>query len=213
MFKKFDKNQTFRPKKSLPKGSKQHTLHKTAKARIKDQSLKNAVKLPDGEDVNMWMSVNTVDFFNQVNLLYGSMSEICTNESCPVMSAGEKYQYYWADGVKVKTPEKVSAPVYVDKLMEWVSEQLDDESVIPTTTDSFPANFKDTMKNIYRRLFRVYAHLYHGHLAQIKQQGEDEHFMSCLNHFAAFVFEFELVDYKEMAPLADVLKTFLEPVA
>ena len=32
-----------------------------------------------------------VDFFNQINMLYGTIAEFCTAESCPVMSAGPKY--------------------------------------------------------------------------------------------------------------------------
>ena len=31
-----------------------------------------------------------VDFFNQINMLYGTITEHCTTESCPVMSAGPK---------------------------------------------------------------------------------------------------------------------------
>ena len=36
--------------------------------------------------------MNTVDFFNQINMLYGTITEFCTEESCPVMSAGPKYE-------------------------------------------------------------------------------------------------------------------------
>jgi hypothetical protein len=32
-----------------------------------------------------------VDFFNQVNLLFGTLTEFCTPENCPTMSAGPKY--------------------------------------------------------------------------------------------------------------------------
>ena len=32
-----------------------------------------------------------VDFFNQINMLYGTLTEFCTDQSCPVMSAGPKY--------------------------------------------------------------------------------------------------------------------------
>ena len=39
-----------------------------------------------------WVAVNTVDFFNQINMLYGTITEFCTEESCPVMSAGPKYE-------------------------------------------------------------------------------------------------------------------------
>lgn len=31
-----------------------------------------------------------VDFYNQVNLLYGTLLEFCTPENCPTMSAGPK---------------------------------------------------------------------------------------------------------------------------
>lgn len=31
----------------------------------------------------------------------------------------------------------------------------------------FPKNFRETVRNIVRRLFRVYAHLYNHHFAQL----------------------------------------------
>jgi hypothetical protein len=36
---------------------------------------------------------SAVDFFNQVNLLYGTLTEFCTSESCPTMTAGPKYAH------------------------------------------------------------------------------------------------------------------------
>ena len=73
-----------------------------------------------------------VDFFNQINLLYGSISEYCTDASCPIMSAGPKYEYWWADGDKIKKPIKCSAPEYMDYLMNWVQGVLDDETIFPS---------------------------------------------------------------------------------
>ena len=32
-----------------------------------------------------------VDFYNRISLIYGTVSEVCTDESCPVMSGGPKY--------------------------------------------------------------------------------------------------------------------------
>ena len=72
-----------------------------------------------------------VDFFNQINMLYGTITEFCTEDTCPVMGAG-KYEYYWADGHKVKKPIKCSAPKYIDYLMTWVQDQLDDEILFPS---------------------------------------------------------------------------------
>lgn len=65
-------------------------------------------------------------------MLYGTITEMCTEESCPVMSAGPKYEYHWADGQTVKKPIKCSAPKYIDYLMTWVQDQLDDEALFPS---------------------------------------------------------------------------------
>lgn len=42
-----------------------------------------------------------------------------------------RYEYRWADGVQVKKPIEVSAPKYVEYLMDWIETQLDDESIFP----------------------------------------------------------------------------------
>ena len=45
-----------------------------------------------------------------------------------------------------------------------VQRLLDNEAVFPTTPDRpFPADFRATISQIFRRLFRVYAHAYHNH--------------------------------------------------
>ncbi|KAF6150003.1 hypothetical protein GIB67_005855 [Kingdonia uniflora] len=40
-----------------------------------------------------------------------------------------RYEYGWADSVEIKKPIKVSAPKYVDYLMDWITVQLDDEKI------------------------------------------------------------------------------------
>ncbi|KAL6533652.1 hypothetical protein OROHE_013485 [Orobanche hederae] len=72
-----------------PKGAQ---LRQHIDATLGSGNLREAVRLPPGEDINEWLAVNTVDFFNQVNLLYGTLTEFCTPESCPTMSAGPKVQ-------------------------------------------------------------------------------------------------------------------------
>jgi MOB kinase activator 1 len=42
-----------------------------------------------------------------------------------------RYEYRWADGVKIKKPIEVSAPKYVEYLMDWIENQLDEESIFP----------------------------------------------------------------------------------
>lgn len=42
-----------------------------------------------------------------------------------------RYEYLWEDGVKYKRPTKLSAPEYVDTLMNWAQSLLDNEEHFP----------------------------------------------------------------------------------
>ncbi|TPX44421.1 hypothetical protein SeMB42_g04336 [Synchytrium endobioticum] len=202
------KNKTFKPKRNIPDGTKQYALKKYAEATLGAGNLRLAVSLPDGEDASEWLAVNTVDFFNQINLLYGTITEFCTPQECPVMSAGPKYEYHWCDGVQFKKPVKVSAPEYVDYLMTWVQQLLDDEAVFPSKIGvPFPKLFHSTVKTIFKRLFRVYAHIYHVHFPRIVSLGEEAHLNTSFKHFIYFVQEFALIDRKELAPLQELIET------
>ena len=66
--------------------------------------LKQVVKKPECESFNDWLAVHVVDFFNRIQILYGTVCEVCTEESCPVMSGGPKYEYLWQDGIEYKVP-------------------------------------------------------------------------------------------------------------
>jgi MOB kinase activator 1 len=41
-------------------------------------------------DLNEWLAVNTIEFYNEISLLFGTLMEYCVPETCPVMSAGPK---------------------------------------------------------------------------------------------------------------------------
>ncbi|KAG9128322.1 DNA polymerase zeta [Ceratobasidium sp. 392] len=173
-------------------------------------NLRLAVVLPDGEDLNEWLAVHTVDFFNHLNMLYGTVTEFCTPQQCPIMSAGPRYEYLWEDGVTYKRPTKLSAPDYVDALMNWVQGLLDDEKVFPNKIGvPFPRNFQSTVKTIVRRLFRVYAHLYSHHFEQIAALGIEAHLNTSYRHFFLFINEFDLVDKKELVPLDELNEAIL----
>ncbi|KAJ0714057.1 putative MOB kinase activator family [Helianthus annuus] len=92
---------TFRPKKGAPSGSKGAQLKKHTDPTLGSGNLREAVRLPPGEDLNEWLAINAVDFFNPVNILYGTVTEFCTSSTCPTMIAGTKYEYRWADGVSI----------------------------------------------------------------------------------------------------------------
>jgi MOB kinase activator 1 len=204
-----DKSRSFKPKKKIEKGQRGYGLRQIAKMTLGSGNLELAVELPQGEDLNEWLAVNTIEFYNEINLLYGTLTEFCTPESCPVMSAGPKYEYLWADGQNVKTPLKVSAAEYIDYLMTWVESQLNNDALFPTQSGvPFPRNFLNVVKVVFKRLFRVYAHIYHTHFQHIMSLGMEYHLNTCFKHFIFFIDRFRLVDAKELAPLAELIQQF-----
>ncbi|GAV03059.1 hypothetical protein RvY_13541 [Ramazzottius varieornatus] len=198
---------TFKPKKSIPEGTHRYDLLRHASATLgSGADLREAVQLPDGEDLNEWVAVHIVDFFNQISMLYGTITEFCTSQRCPLMSAGPKYEYHWADGQTVKKPIKCSAPQYIDYLMTWVQQQLDDEAMFPSKIGvPFPKNFLTNAKTILKRLFRVYAHIYHQHLRDVIALEEEAHLNTSFKHFTFFIQEFNLVEKKELVPLQELI--------
>ncbi|CAB3386191.1 Hypothetical predicted protein [Cloeon dipterum] len=204
----FQKGKTFRPKKKFEPGTLRYSLHKQAEASLSSGiNLRSAVNLPPGEDANDWIAVHVVDFFNRINLIYGTVSDQCTEESCPTMCGGQKYEYLWADGNKYKKPTALPAPQYVALLMDWIEGHINNESLFPVTTSvPFPKNFLSTCKKILTRLFRVFVHVYIHHFDRIVAIGAEPHVNTCYKHFYYFVREFDLVGLKELEPLQEMTK-------
>lgn len=178
-------------------------------------ALAQAVKLPPGEDANEWLAVHIVDFYNQINMLYGTVTEFCSPQSCPRMTATLEYEYLWQDPLHRhgKQPQSMSAPGYVEALMEWVQGFLDDETVFPVKMGvPFPKQFPLLAKTILKRLFRVYAHLYCHHFDELCELGLQTHLNTSLKHFVLFCAEFRLLDRKDYGPLDELVDRMVEDV-
>jgi hypothetical protein len=199
----FARDKTFRPRKKFEEGTLKHQLHKKAEASLNaGLDLKKAVELPAGENLNDWIAVHVVDFFNRINLIYGTISEYCTKESCPMMSGGPKYEYKWADGETYKKPTRLPAPVYITLLIEWVEKQVNDEDIFPSDPSvAFPKTYMSVCKKMLTRLFRIFVHVYIHHFDKIVAIGAEAHVNTCYKHFYFFVTGFKLVDPKELEPL------------
>eukprot|EP00457_Paulinella_chromatophora_P014833 gb/GEZN01015323.1/.p1 GENE.gb/GEZN01015323.1/~~gb/GEZN01015323.1/.p1 ORF type:complete len:242 (+),score=27.69 gb/GEZN01015323.1/:108-833(+) len=188
---------------------KEAKLTEYAKRTLGWGDLRNAVKLPEGVDLNEWLAINTVDFFNEIGILYGVVQDFCSTSSCPFMSAGPQYRYYWADGKKIRKPIEVSAPKYIELLLLWVEEQINDQAFFPVRIgDPYPKNLHASIRVIFKRLFRVYAHIYHSHFDHVASLGAQAHLNTCFKHFFFFVTEFKLVDSTELKALACVSEVF-----
>ena len=56
-----------------------------------------------------------------------------------------------------------------------------------TSTGETDSNFLSIAKTILKRLFRVYAHIYHQHFPEVVQLGEEAHLNTSFKHFIYFV--------------------------
>lgn len=199
----FAKDKTFRPRKRFEPGTQRFELYKKAQASLKSGlDLRSVVRLPPGESIDDWIAVHVVDFFNRINLIYGTMAEHCSETSCPVMAGGPRYEYRWQDERQYRRPAKLSAPRYMALLMDWIEGLINDEDVFPTRVGvPFPKNFQQVCTKILTRLFRVFVHVYIHHFDRVIVMGAEAHVNTCYKHFYYFVTEMNLIDRKELEPL------------
>ncbi|KAI1701830.1 mob1/phocein family domain-containing protein [Ditylenchus destructor] len=204
-----NKHKTFRPKKRFPMGTLRYHLHKQAQATLHSGvDLRQAVRLPPGDNLDDWLAVHTVDFFNRINLLYGILADVCDAESCPTMSGGAKYEYLWQDNTeKYKKPTRLPAKDYMFLLMEWIEARINNEEIFPSNPNvPFPSDFRQTCKKILSRLFRIFVHIYIHHFDRLVQIGAEPHANTLYKHFHFFVTEHNMVTTREL----DALKNLTE---
>ncbi|KAI8873968.1 Mob1/phocein [Ramicandelaber brevisporus] len=165
-----------------------------------NSGIETLLTLPEGEQLDEWIALHLVDFFNHVNLLWHTVQDECTTHNCPRMTVGDTFEYLWCDWPVTeesvfKNPTKVAAPQYVSLLMEWGQRKFSDPKEFPRTSTkhssqqkqqpsqsqnqnqnqsglvSFPPAFRgQTAPQMFKRLVRVYAHLYAHHLSLIRDR-------------------------------------------
>ena len=74
----------------------------------------------------------------------------------------------------------------------------------------FPRTFLTAVKQIYSRLFRLYAIIYSNYYMDVETVGAVPHLNTSFKHFMYFVWEFDLIKEQEfgaIGELVDELKT------
>lgn len=187
----------------------QQQQHLSPQIHPNSYDLKAAVKLPERQGESEWIAINLYEFHKQICLLFRTISEYCTRDSCPKMTAG-KCQYHWLSGPQNQISVEYTASQYINYLLDSVQEQLDDERLFPTSPRAeFPENFKDICKTIAKRLLRVYGHIHHHHIDRVRRFNEEAHMNTGLKHFIYFVIEFDLVTKDHLEPVRDWINLML----
>ncbi|XP_050990884.1 MOB kinase activator 2b isoform X1 [Labeo rohita] len=197
--------------KKPPTEEKKHYLDaEYTKVRVVDFDLKELVVLPREIDLNEWLASNTTTFFNLINLQYSTISEFCTGDTCPAMTACNT-TYYWYDEKGKKT--KCTAPQYVDFVMSSVQKLVTDEDIFPTKYGKeFPNTFDSLVKKICRYLFHVLAHIYWSHYKETVAMDLHGHLNTLYTHFIVFIREFNLMDPKETSMMDDLTEALCTPL-
>lgn len=172
--------------------------------KLEKYNISIAVKLPKDENSNEWIATNLYDFYKQISMLYRTLKDFCTADRCRKMTAGNRFEYLW---YKDNQSVDYSAPEYIERSLRWVKQQLDDESLFITANDKdFPPEFIDVCKVVSKRLLRVFSHICHEHINDVKNLKHEPHMNTSLKHFIYFVREFGLIQNKsDLEPLKDYL--------
>jgi MOB kinase activator 1 len=183
-----------------------YKLQQISQATLGTGDLRSAVKLPAGESLNDWLAVSVVDFFNQLSCLFAPVAEYCTPKTCPEMTAGPAFKYFWQDNGKYKKATMLPAHEYITNVMLWTEQYINNEKYFPSDPSvPFPADFLEIVKNIFKRLFRIYAHLYHHHRENIRNIGAEAHLNTSFRHFVFFAQEFKLIPEDQLQPLREII--------
>ena len=119
----------------------------------------------------------------------------------------------WVDHYRYKTVTSLPAKTYIDFLIQWISKQLEKESLFPadkSTTEyrrwivdsSFPQQYVNKVKSVVKRYFRIYAHIYHSHLNTLKDLKMDTAFLDSLAYFFYFIDVYFLIPLIDLRPLS-----------
>ncbi|OQV18111.1 putative MOB kinase activator-like 2 [Hypsibius exemplaris] len=175
---------------------------------VKNNHLRQIIPLPPEIDLNEWLASQIVPMYNHINLLYGTVTQFCTQATCPVMSAPNGMVYIWIDEKARKS--KCSAPQYIDYVTASIEKLIKDDTVFPTKHGlSFPATFELTTRRVQRLLFHVLAHIYHAHFDAHVHLGTHVYLNGLFAHFVLFSQHFNLIESREFDVLRDLIDKLL----
>lgn len=74
----------------------------------------------------------------------------------------------------------------------------------------FPRTFVTSLRQMYSRMFRVYAIIYASYFQNIVSVGAVPHLNTSFKHFMFFVWEFDLVNDQEFRAVPDLVSELRE---
>lgn len=77
-------------------------------------------------------------------------------------------------------------------------------------SSGFPESFQNDIRNLYRQMFRCYAHLYHSHwLEPFYHISASKELNTCFIHFINVGKLFDLIDDKDIVPMQPLVDIWI----
>eukprot|EP00924_Labyrinthula_sp_SR-Ha-C_P014360 snap_masked-scaffold_20-processed-gene-3.14-mRNA-1 protein AED:0.19 eAED:0.19 QI:121/1/1/1/1/1/2/45/222 len=176
------------------------TLAQYTQRTLGSPNLHLSVRLPDGENLYEWISANTVDFYHNITLLYNLIknhAEIMYPNPGDGFPPGFQYRFPVLKKNKKKII-KCSCGEYCELALSWAEQKLGNEEIFPVEQNRpFPENFMFEIKDIFKRLFRVFAILYASFGKLFQRMKATRHLNTSFKHFIYFSFQFKLLEETE----------------
>lgn len=165
------------------------------------------VRRPPGIRREVWVASKSLDLWDELRMLVCMLvGEGCSHQSCPRMCSAPGVSHDWAQaGGQHAAEPPLSAPEYMERLVNWSHSLLTDPAIVPKDGSAFPATFFAEMRRLHQRFLCAYAHVYLHHLDVIRAGGVARHVDCSFNHWRLFAREFELVGEEELAPLREII--------
>jgi len=158
-----------------------------------------------------WLAHQVVEQHRLLGLMVKCVSDgasgrsVCTEQSCPKMTAGPGITWAWMD--TNRNAIEIPAPMYIRNIQVWVAGKIHNHQLFPTDhfavppplpdsqqvasdpnhwlgkTSGFPQRFENDIKVIYTHMLRCYAHLYWDHWLFFWDQDAHKNLNTCFIHF------------------------------
>jgi len=172
-------------------------------ASFDDDMIERLTKIPCGVDRNEWLATHTLDLFDNISALCGTISDHCTPATCLHMSFPGITKAYWSDEKGKR--HQYAASRYIDCVMSFC-EAARKDTIFPTKYGMpFPPDFEQYCRRIIRLLWQCCGHLYTKHWDLMAVLNLRPQYGLVLAHLAAIAKQFVLLDSKELNSLTNTL--------
>lgn len=141
--------------------------------------------------------------------------------------------YTWID--TQKNPIHLPAPQYMSNIEIWILGKIQDQSLFPTDNftsapplpsaamlaemandpnywpgklSGFPQRFPTECKNMYKQMFRCYAHMFWSHYLDFYHLHSDKTLITSFLHFINVGRQYDLLTDKDCEPMAPLIAIF-----